>query len=75
MIYDIVDGLFRIFMWMLLDPTGRNVFFAIDALGFVGCLAYLIWDFRRDNGLENSRRPSNTGTQRKGAEGEDKGTA
>lgn len=74
MIYDITDGLFRIFMWLLIDPSGKNVFFAVDTLGFFGCLTYLIWDFRRDNDVEKTRRFSNTRSQRESTESEDKGS-
>lgn len=73
MIYEVVDGAFRIFMWMLLDPTGRNVFYTLDTIGIVGGIAYLIWDTRREDALEKTRRPSNSGTQQKGTEGEDEG--
>ena len=73
LIYDIVDGAFRIFMWMLLDPAGRSLFYALDALGIVGGFAYLIWDYRSDDALEKARGSGDTGTQRKGAEGKDEG--
>jgi hypothetical protein len=73
LIYDLVDGAFRVFMWMLLDPVGRTVFYALDFLCIVASAAYLIWDHRSENGLEKTRRPSNAGAQWKGAEGENKG--
>ena len=75
MIYEVVDGAFRAFMWMLLDPTGRNVFYALDSVGIVGGIAYLVWDARRENELEKTGRPSNPGTQRKGTESEDKSSS
>jgi hypothetical protein len=74
LIYDVVDGAFRIFMWMLLDPAGRTVFYVLDAVGLVTATAYLIWDYRRDHEVENGRRPSNPGAQRQGAEGKDEGS-
>jgi len=74
LIYDLVDGAFRVFMWMLLDPVGRTVFYSLDFLCIVASVAYLIWEHRSENGLEKTGRPSNTGTQWKGTEGEDKGT-
>ena len=59
-------------MWMLLDPTGRNVFYTLDMLGLVGGLTYLAWDIRSKDGVEKTGRPSNSGAQRKGTEGKDK---
>ena len=74
MIYDLIDGAFRIFMWMLLDPVGRRTFYFLDGLALASLSAYLIWDIRSCREMEKARRPSNTGSQWKGAEGEDKGT-
>ena len=74
LIYDAIDGAFRIFMWMLLDPTGRTVFYVLDAFGLIAATAYLIWDYRRDNEVENGRRSGNPGAQRQGAEGKDEGS-
>lgn len=62
MIYDLVDTAFRILMWMLLDPVGSKAFMALDLLLLVGCSSYLIWDFRREDGMENSERSSNAGS-------------
>jgi len=75
LIYEFVDYAFQIFMWMLLDPTGREVFYALDTIGVIGGIAYLVWDIRSDDELEKSGRPSDTGSQRKSAEGEDKGSS
>lgn len=75
MIYELVDGAFRVFMWMLLDPTGRSTFYALDALCLIAATTYLVWDYRREHGVENSRRSCYTGAQRKGTESEDKGAS
>ena len=73
MIYEVVDGAFRVFMWMLLDPVGRDVFYFLDGLAIVSLTAYLVWDIRRCNEMEKAGRPSNAGAQWKGTAGEDKG--
>jgi hypothetical protein len=42
----VVDKAFTFFMWTLLDPEGRNFFYAMNALIILGCLSLLY--FTRD---------------------------
>ena len=62
-------------MWMLLDTTGRTLFYILDSLVFIVAVAYLVWDARRDDEVEKGRRSGYTGSQRKGTKGKDQSTS
>lgn len=73
MIYSLVDWLFNIFMWMLIEPDGQRAFMTFLASLFVLSSGYLIYEYWRDDEMEKPRGSGDTGTQRKGTESEDKG--
>ena len=75
MIYDAVDLAFRAFMWMLLDPVGRNSFMLLLSIVFVSCTTYLIYDFRRFDELEKTGRLGNTRSQQESSSSKDQGSS
>lgn len=72
MIYSIVDGAFSVFMRMLIEPDGQVFFMVCLASLFTRSSGYVVYDYWRGDEMEKPRGPGDTGSQRKGTEGEDK---
>jgi hypothetical protein len=45
----IVDRIFRLGMWFVMDEIGRSAFWIINIALILSCVTYLYFDFKSDN--------------------------